>query len=99
MLEVGIAEQHMVACAGGLSLSGFVPFASTFGVFMSSRAKDQARLNDINETNVKMVSTHCGLSVGEDGPTHQTVHDMGSFLGLFKTHVLEPADANQTGCS
>ncbi|GAG07186.1 unnamed protein product, partial [marine sediment metagenome] len=55
-----------------------------------------ARLNDINATNVKMVSTHCGLSVGEDGPTHQTVDDMGSFLGLFNTHVLEPSDANQT---
>ena len=96
VLEVGIAEQHMVSCAGGLSVSGFVPFASTFGAFMSSRAKDQARVNDINEANVKMVSTHCGLSVGEDGPTHQAIDDMGSFLGLFNTHVLEPADANQT---
>ena len=96
VFEVGIAEQHMVSFAGGLSVSGFIPFASTFGVFMSSRAKDQARLNDINQTNVKMVSTHCGLSVGEDGPTHQTVDDMGSFVGLFNTHILEPADANQT---
>ncbi|MBU1018026.1 transketolase [Patescibacteria group bacterium] len=96
VFEVGIAEQHMVSLAGGLSLSGFVPFASTFGVFMSSRAKDQARVNDINVTNVKMVSTHCGLSVGEDGPTHQAIDDMGSFLGMFNTHVLEPADANQT---
>ena len=95
-LEVGIAEQHMVSCAAGLSLAGMIPFTSTFGVFMSSRAKDQARLNDINATNVKMVSTHCGLSVGEDGPTHQTVDDMGSFLGFFNTHILEPADANQT---
>lgn len=96
VFEVGIAEQHMVSFAGGLSLTNFIPFASTFGVFMSSRAKDQARLNDINQTNVKMVATHCGLSVGEDGPTHQTVDDMGSFLGLFNTHILEPADPNQT---
>jgi len=96
VFEVGIAEQHMVSFAGGLSLTSFIPFASTFGVFMSSRAKDQARLNDINQTNVKMVSTHCGLSVGEDGPTHQTVDDMGSFLGLFNTYILEPADPNQT---
>jgi transketolase len=43
-----------------------------------------------------MVATHCGLSVGEDGPTHQAIDDMGSFLGFFNTHVLEPADANQT---
>lgn len=94
-IEVGIAEQHMVSLAGGMSLSGFVPFCSTFGAFMSSRAKDQARVNDINRTNVKMVATHCGLSVGEDGPTHQAIDDMGSFLGLLNTHVLEPADANQ----
>ena len=96
VLEVGIAEQHMVSCAGGLSLAGFIPFISTFGAFMTSRAKDQARVNDINRTNVKMVATHCGLSVGEDGPTHQAIDDMGSFLGFFNTHILEPADANQT---
>jgi len=84
----------MISLAGGMSLSGFVPFASTFGAFISSRAKDQARVNDINQTNVKMVATHCGLSVGEDGPTHQAIDDMGSFLGMFNTHVIEPADPN-----
>ena len=94
-IDVGIAEQHMVSCAGGMSLSGFIPFCSTFGAFMSSRAKDQARVNDINQANVKMVATHCGLSVGEDGPTHQAIDDMGSFLGMFNTMILEPADANQ----
>ncbi len=96
VIEVGIAEQHMVSCSGGMSLSGLIPFCSTFGVFMTSRAKDQARVNDVNETNVKMVATHCGLSVGEDGPTHQAIDDMGSMLGLLHTHVLEPADANHT---
>lgn len=94
--EVGIAEQHMVSLAGGLSLRDKIPFCSTFGAFMTSRAKDQARVNDINRTNVKMVATHCGLSVGEDGPTHQAIDDMGSMLGLLNTLVLEPADANQT---
>lgn len=95
-IDVGIAEQHMVSCAGALSLAGLIPFASTFGAFMTSRAKDQARVNDVNRTNVKMVATHCGLSVGEDGPTHQAIDDMGSFLGFLNTHILEPADANQT---
>lgn len=95
-IECGIAEQHMVSTAGGLSLIGFIPFASTFGVFMSSRAKDQARVNDINSTNVKMVATHCGLSVGEDGPSHQAIDDAGSFIGLFNTMVIEPADPNHT---
>lgn len=95
-IECGIAEQHMVSATGALSLDGYIPFCSTFGAFMSSRAKDQARVNDINYTNVKMVATHCGLSVGEDGPTHQAIDDMGSFLGMFNTMVIEPADPNQT---
>lgn len=93
-IECGIAEQAMVSISGGLSLMGYIPFCSTFGAFMSSRAKDQARLNDINHCSVKMVATHCGLSVGEDGPTHQAIDDMGSFLGMFNTHIIEPADAN-----
>lgn len=95
-IECGIAEQQMVSTSGGLSLQGFIPFCSTFGAFMSSRAKDQARVNDINYCNVKMVATHCGLSVGEDGPTHQAIDDKNSFLGLFNTMVIEPADPNQT---
>jgi transketolase len=94
-IECGIAEQHMVSCSGGISLRGIVPFCSTFGAFMTSRAKDQARVNDINECNVKMVSTHCGLSVGEDGPTHQAIDDMSSFAGFYHTSIFEPADANQ----
>jgi len=95
-IECGIAEQHMVSATGGLSIDGFVPFCSTFGAFISSRAKDQARVNDINYCNAKMVATHCGLSVGEDGPTHQAIDDSGSFLGMFNTHVIEPADPNHT---
>lgn len=94
-IECGIAEQHMVSCAGGMSIRGMVPFCSTFGAFMSSRAKDQARVNDLNECNVKMVSTHCGLSVGEDGPTHQAIDDVSSFAGFMHTGILEPADPNQ----
>ncbi len=93
-IECGIAEQHMVSAAGGISFQGLVPFCSTFGAFMTSRAKDQARVNDINQTNVKMVATHCGLSVGEDGPTHQAIEDIHSFLGFFHTEILEPCDPN-----
>ena len=94
-IECGIAEQHMMSLAGGLSVDDYIPFVSTFGAFLSSRAKDQARVNDINNCNVKMVATHCGLSVGEDGPTHQAIDDMGSFLGFFNTMICEPADPNQ----
>lgn len=95
-IEVGIAEQHMVSLSGGLSLAGFIPFCSTFAAFLSSRPKDQARVNDINKANVKMVATHCGLSVGEDGPTHQAIDDASTFLGMFNTMVIEPADPNHT---
>lgn len=95
-IDVGIAEQALVSISGGASLNGIIPFCSTFGAFMSSRAKDQARVNDINHTNVKMVATHCGLSVGEDGTTHQAIDDIASFSGLFNTGILEPSDANQT---
>lgn len=94
-IDVGIAEQHMLSMSGGLSLSGMVPFCSTFGAFITSRAKDQARVNDLNQCNVKMVATHCGLSVGEDGPTHQSIDDSGSVLGFFNTMQIEPADPNQ----
>jgi len=94
-IDVGVAEQQMVSMSGGMSLVGIVPFCSTFGAFMTSRAKDQARVNDINNTNVKMVATHCGLSVGEDGPTHQAIDDSGSMLGLLNTMQIEPSDANQ----
>ncbi len=93
-IEVGIAEQNLVSVSGGLSLNGYIPFCSTFAAFMGSRAKDQARLNDINRCNVKMVATHAGLSAGPDGPTHQAIDDSGSFLGMFNTHICEPADPN-----
>ncbi|HID92384.1 TPA: hypothetical protein EYG96_03240 [Candidatus Gracilibacteria bacterium] len=93
-IEVGIAEQNLVSCSGGISLSGYIPFCSTFAAFMGSRAKDQARLNDINRCNVKMVATHAGLSAGPDGPTHQAIEDAGSFLGMFNTNICEPADPN-----
>ncbi len=93
-LECGICEQNMVTVSGALSLSDFVPFCSSFGAFLTSRSRDQARVNDINRTNVKMVATHCGLSVGQDGPTHQSIDDMGSMASLLHTHVAEPADPN-----
>lgn len=95
--ECGIAEQNMISTAGGLSLAdSHISFASTFGAFMTSRAKDQCRVNDINRTNLKMVATHCGLSVGEDGPTHQAIDDINSLLGLFNTMIVEGIDPNHT---
>jgi len=95
-IDEGVSEQHMVSKAGAMSLSGFCVFASTFGVFLSALAADQVRINDINHARVKMVATHCGLSVGEDGMTHQCVTDLGFMQGLYNTVVVEPADPNHT---
>ena len=95
-IDEGISEQHMISKAGALSLNGFCAFASTFGVFLSALAADQVRINDINMTRLKMVATHCGLSVGEDGMTHQCITDLGFMRGLFNTVIIEPSDPNQT---
>lgn len=95
-VECWIAENNMVSVAWWLSIEWYIPFVSTFWVFLSSRSKDQIRMNDLNETNVKMFATHCGLSVWEDGKTHHEIDGMTSFLWMPNTMVAEPADANMT---
>ena len=95
-IECWIAEQNMVSIAGWMSVSNIIPFCSTFSVFLSSRARDQIRLNDINQTNVKMVATHSWISVWEDWPTHQCIDDISIISPLRNTKILEPADPNQT---
>ena len=92
--ECGIAEQNMISVAGGMSVNGLIPFVSVYSNFCAKRAADQVRLNDINATNVKMVCTHAGLSVGPDGPTHHALDDVAGILALRNTLLLEPADAN-----
>jgi len=95
-LEAGIQEHHAATLAGALSREGFAVFFSTFGVFAVSEVYNQNRLNDINETNVKIVATHLGLDVGEDGPTHQCIDYLGLLRNLFRFQVFIPADPNQT---
>ncbi|MGC9022654.1 MAG: transketolase family protein, partial [Dissulfurimicrobium sp.] len=94
--EAGIQEHHAVACAGALSREGFCVFFSTFGVFAAAETYNQHRLNDLNETYLKVVATHVGLDVGEDGPTHQCLDYIGLFRNLFGFSIFMPADANQT---
>ncbi|MDH3347918.1 MAG: transketolase [Desulfobulbaceae bacterium] len=94
--EAGIQEHHAAAMAGAMSREGMVAFFSTFGVFAVSEVYNQNRLSDFNHTNLKIVATHVGLDVGEDGPTHQCIDYLGLIKNLFRFSVFMPADPNQT---
>lgn len=95
-IEAGIQEHHAASMAGGMSSVGMVPFFSTFGAFAMSEVYNQNRINDFNHTNVKVVATHVGLDVGEDGPTHQCIDYLGLSRNFFRFSVFMPADPNQT---
>ena len=94
--EAGIQEHHTATCSGAASKEGMVAFFSTFGVFGVSETYNQHRLNDINRTQLKVVCTHLGLDVGEDGQTHQCIDYLGLLQNLFYFSVFMPADPNQT---
>lgn len=95
--DMGIAESDMIGTAVGLSLLGFIPFVSTFAVFGTGRCYDQIRQSVcISKTNVKIVVTHGGITVGEDGATHQMVEDIALMTSLPNMKVYVPADAYQT---
>lgn len=95
-IECGIQEHHAAVLAGAMSRCGFAVFFSTFGVFAVAEVYNQQRLNDLNQTNVKVVATHLGLDVGEDGPTHQSIDYLGLLNNLLGFSIFMPADANQT---
>lgn len=95
----GVQEQNMLSVAAGLALEGFLPFASTFGVFATCRAGDQMR-NSIAypKLNVKIGATHCGISTGGDGASHQSIEDIAIARSFPNMTVLVPGDyeeANQ----
>jgi len=93
-VEVGIAEQNMIGVASGLAASGKTVFASTFAVFATGRCWEQIRLAvAYPKMNVKIVSTHCGISVGEDGASHQGLEDIAIMRALPNMVVVSPADA------
>lgn len=95
-IESGIQEHHAATFAGRLSKEGFQVFFSTFGVFGVAETYNQQRLNDINHTNLKLVCTHVGLDVGEDGPTHQNIDYIALIGSLYGYSIFVPADPNQT---
>ena len=95
--NMGIAEQDMIGTAAGLALTGKIPFASTFAVFETGRAWDQIRLVVCySNTNVKLVATHGGITVGEDGASHQALEDIALMRALPNMTVIVPADAAET---
>jgi transketolase len=93
----GIAEQNMVSIAAGLASSRKIPFASTFAVFVPGRCFDQIRMSIAQPgLNVKLVVTHGGISVGEDGTSHQSIEDLALIGALPGFTVIVPADAIET---
>lgn len=95
--NMGVSEADMMGTAAGLAASGFIPFASTFGVFATGRAYDQIR-NSIAYTrlNVKIAASHTGITVGEDGASHQALEDIALMRVLPNMTVIVPADGRQT---
>lgn len=92
--QMGIAEADMMATAGGMATVGKIPFASTFAIFATGRAYDQVR-NTIGYSglNVKIAATHAGITVGDDGGSHQSIEDIALMRGIPGMTVLNPADA------
>jgi len=96
-IECGIAEANMVGVASGLAVAGFVPFAASFAEFVSGRVYDQVRQEvAYGHTNVKLASSHAGITIGEDGATHQAMEDVALMRALPGMTVLVPCDYNQT---
>lgn len=95
-IQCGIMEQHAAVMSGALSVCGIQTFWADFGMFGLDEVYNMQRLNDINHTNLKVVLTHVGLDVGEDGKTHQCIDYIGLLRNLFGFRLLCPADPNQT---
>ncbi len=94
--QVGIAEAHMIGLAAGLAIGGKIPFTGTFAEFATGRVYDQIRQSvAYSKTNVKICGTHCGITVGEDGATHQALEDMGMMKMMPNMVVIHPCDYNQ----
>jgi transketolase len=94
--EMGIGEQNMMSVAGGLSLTGKIPFVNSFAIFLTSRAFDQVRQAiGISGLNVKIIGSSAGLSDFGDGSTHQTVEDISIMRSIPGMTVISPCDANQ----
>lgn len=95
--QAGIAEANMICTAAGLAVAGKIPFVGTFAAFATGRVYDQIRQSvAYSNTNVKICASHAGLTLGEDGATHQIMEDLGLMKMLPHMTVINPCDYNQT---
>lgn len=96
-VQTGIAEANMMSVAAGLSITGKIPFAGTFANFATGRVYDQIRQSiAYSNKNVKICASHAGITLGEDGATHQILEDIGLMKMLPNMTVINPCDFNQT---
>jgi len=95
--ECGIAEANMIGVAAGMAIAGKIPFAGSFAEFVTGRVYDQVRMEVCyGDANVKIASSHAGITLGEDGATHQTMEDIALMRALPNMVVLNPCDYTQT---
>ncbi len=94
-VECYIAEQQMIAAAVGLQVRGWVPFAATFAAFLT-RAYDFIRMAAVSRANLRLVGSHAGVAIGQDGPSQMGLEDLAAFRAVQGSTVLYPCDANQT---
>ncbi len=95
--QVGIAEANMMGIAAGLTIGGYIPFTGTFANFSTGRVYDQIRQSiAYSGKNVKICASHAGLTLGEDGATHQILEDIGLMKMLPGMTVINTCDFNQT---
>lgn len=96
-VQCGIAEANMISVAAGMTIGGKIPFATTFANFATGRVYDQIRQSvAYSDKNVKIAASHAGLTLGEDGATHQILEDIGLMQMLPGMTVINPCDFNQT---
>jgi transketolase len=96
-VQCGIAEANMIGAAAGLAITGKIPFVGSFAEFVTGRVYDQIRQElAYGNTNVKIASSHAGITLGEDGATHQTMEDIALMRALPGMVVINPCDFNQT---
>jgi transketolase len=96
-VQCGIAEANMIGVAAGMAVAGYIPFATTFANFGSGRVYDQIRQSvAYSGTNVKICVSHAGLTLGEDGATHQILEDLAMMRAMPEMTVINPCDYNQT---
>lgn len=96
-IQCGIAEANMISVSAGLALSGYIPYATTFANFGSGRVYDQIRQSvAYSGTNVKICVSHAGLTLGEDGATHQILEDLAMMRAMPEMTVINTCDFNQT---